>query len=434
MSENNNPIAAPLSRRATLLAALAASAGSAGLAQSALAAADALDGAFVCRTPRAPDTTLYVWAGDVKRQSRDFIAVIEFDENSPRYGKVIRLVEAPTSNNEAHHVGLSADGKTLIAGGLLSLLQGQDDMFLFDVSTPRFPRFVRSTSAPLSAVTDDFVPLPNGGFLATNMGSKNGDAPGRVVELDAKGNVVHEWPDNPPADGFNPHGISVREDLNLMITSDFLNPITSINAAGRPMAFRNTVRVWDLKTRTIVRSIPIPGAVGTMDVKLIPQDPKGRAYTAGVGDGRIYLVNTKSGTAQAVFDTRWVSLSRTARQPQILALSEDGTRMILPLGGAGLVVMLNIERPETPYPVSVVDLGPNAGPHMAHLTHDNKRLVVSNYFLDQDNFGKVHFDGDRHVRVLKVSRKGMWLDRRFDVDMNKVSPNGPARPHGIAAK
>jgi hypothetical protein len=47
---------------------------------------------------------------------------------------------------------LSADGNILAAGGLLSLLKGQDSVFFFDVSTPDNPIFLKSTAAPRSAV------------------------------------------------------------------------------------------------------------------------------------------------------------------------------------------------------------------------------------------------------------------------------------------
>ena len=54
--------------------------------------------------------------------------------------------------------------------------------------------------------------------------------------------------------------------------------------------------MWDLQNRSIVRTIEIPSAVGTMDVKLIPGDPLGRAFTAGMFDGLVYLVDTLNGT------------------------------------------------------------------------------------------------------------------------------------------
>jgi hypothetical protein len=31
--------------------------------------------------------------------------------------------------------------------------------------------------------------------------------PGLASEFDHRLQLVHEWPDNPPQDGFNPHGI-----------------------------------------------------------------------------------------------------------------------------------------------------------------------------------------------------------------------------------
>jgi len=114
--------------------------------------------------------TLYVWAGDQARVAPDFLAVIDFDEDSPRYGKVIRTVQVPgpgSSGNEPHHCHLSADRKILACGGLLALLRGQNSIFFFDVSNARQPRFLFSTSGTLSNITDDFLPLKEGGFLVT---------------------------------------------------------------------------------------------------------------------------------------------------------------------------------------------------------------------------------------------------------------------------
>jgi TolB-like protein/DNA-binding winged helix-turn-helix (wHTH) protein len=41
---------------------------------------------------------------------------------------------------------------------------------------------------------------------------------------------------------------------------------------------------------------------------------------------------------------------------------------------------------------------------------------------------------DHHVRVIKLSRNRLDLDRRFDVDFNTAFATGPARPHGVAMK
>ena len=121
--------------------------------------------------------TLYIWAGDQARVAPDFLAVIEFDERSKNYGKVIKTVPVPPPcnvGNEPHHCHLSHDKNILVCGGLLSLLRGQNGIFFFDVSEDRDPKFLFSASAPQSSITDDFYPLPQGGFLVTQMGSAAG--------------------------------------------------------------------------------------------------------------------------------------------------------------------------------------------------------------------------------------------------------------------
>jgi 56kDa selenium binding protein (SBP56) len=177
------------------------------------------------RCPK-PEKTLYVFAGDQARVHPDFLAVIDFDEDSDDYGKVVTTVPlSPPGNigNEPHHCHLSANKNVLGCGGLLSLLRGQPGIFFFDVSRPRSPKFLFATSAPESSITDEFLPLRAGGFLVTQMGSASGGAPGRVAEFDYLQNLVHEWPDNPPTDGFNPHGIDARPELNLLDTTNRAN-------------------------------------------------------------------------------------------------------------------------------------------------------------------------------------------------------------------
>ena len=154
----------------------------------------------------------------------DFLAVIDFDEASPGYGQVINMVPLPAPGatfNEPHHMHLSVDGKILGCGGLLSVLSGQPGIFFFDMSDPRKPRFLFSTSDKFSSITDDFFPLPQGGFLITQMGSANGDAPGRVVEFDRQAPpgrlVAPVAPDRrvQPARHFRPARVEPDDDERL---------------------------------------------------------------------------------------------------------------------------------------------------------------------------------------------------------------------------
>ncbi|HKF59206.1 MAG TPA: hypothetical protein VKJ45_27440, partial [Blastocatellia bacterium] len=101
---------------------------------------------------------------------------------------------------------------------------------------------------------------------------------------------------------------------------------------------------------------------------------------------------------------------------------------------AGKVVMFDISRPLNPTVLKVLDLGACSGPHYIALTDDEKRLVISDYFLNEDDAGKVHAEGDHRVHVALVSATDLSLDPRFNLDFNTAVPSGPARPHGMAFK
>lgn len=383
---------------------------------------------------RPADRYLYVWAGDQARKAPDFVAVVDFDPASKSYGRVLSTVPLPApgaSNNEPHHVGLSADGKVLACGGLLSVLQGQKEIFFFDVSNPKTPRFLQSADPPLSSITDEFYALPGGGFLVTMMGGAKGSHPGRVVEFDKDLRLVAEHPSEPPDHGFNPHGVSVRPEADLMVTSDFICPTSTLNAVAGDLDLRGSVRVWSFSRRKILRTVDIPGAGGTIDVRLIPGDPGRRAYTAGMLDDKLYLIDTGKGTAAPVFDFATIA---KGGWPQLMRATSDGKRLFVSMNMAGKVAMFDTSQPESPRLVAVLDLGKDSGPHYIALTGDEKRLVVSDYFLNEDGAGKVHAEGDHRVHVANVTAAGLELDKRFALDMNTAVETGPARPHGLAFK
>jgi len=389
------------------------------------------------------DNTLLVWAGDKAHVAPDFIAVIDFDERSPNYGKVLRTVPLTgpgAVGNEPHHVGLSADGKTLALGGLLSVLRGQDQVFFFDVTHARNPQFIRSDNPPHASIADEFDSLSNGGFFGTFMGSPDGENPGRLVEYDANQHYVQAWPLNPPTDGFDPHGLAIDEAHNLILTSDFICPLHTLNVpGGDEVILRGSVRVWDFEQRSIVRKIVVgdpSSPVGTIDVGLIPGDRQLRAFTAGMADNKLYLLDTQKATATPVYDFSSFAVPNAPIWPQLFRINRDGSRLFITLnyaGNAGKVVQFDISRPEYPKVLSVVDLGPGSGPHYLSLTKDEKRLVVSDYFLVEDLApgGVVKAEGDHKVHVINVGRDHITLDPRFDLDFNRDIATGPARPHGV---
>ncbi|MBV8834275.1 MAG: hypothetical protein JO108_34185 [Acidobacteriaceae bacterium] len=406
-------------------------------------------------TPSEKPKILYVWAADQAHRAPDFLAVIDFDEESLKYGHVINTVPLPPPGNignEPHHCHLNSTKTVLGCGGLLSLLKNQNGIFFFDVRDAKKPRFLFSAKAVESSMTDDFLPLENGGFLITQMGSSTGMAPGRIAEFDGKMHFVsnhfgtfslfEEWPEKPPLDGFNPHGISARPDLNLMMTSDFLMPSSTLMGSMGPV-LRGSVRIWDYRERKITKTIDLIApdgtpAQGTMDVKMLPKNPYGYGYTSGMFDGHIYLIDPEAGTGTPVFDLATikphVDTPVSGGMGQIMATPRTGDRLILGTFMAGQIVMLDTSDVFRPKQLSVVSFGANAGPHNIALSEDDSRLVVTDYFLNEDDAGIIHFEGDHKVHVLKVTHDGLSEDKRFKLDFNTAFSTGPARPHGIAMK
>jgi selenium-binding protein 1 len=159
-------------------------------------------------------------------------------------------------------------------------------------------------------------------------------------------------------------------------------------------------------------------------------------------NGVLYLIDPQAGTAATAFNFADVVPqvdTPMGSMPQILQITQDGSRLLAGMFQAGQVVMLDTTDRPNLRQVDVVDLGPGAGPHMISLTHSDRRLVVVDYFLVEDMYpfaspGKVQFEGDHKIHVLKVRRNRLERDARFNLDFNTAFPSGPARPHGVAIK
>ena len=148
-------------------------------------------------------------------------------------------------------------------------------------------------------------------------------------------------------------------------------------------------------------------------------------------DDKRYLIDTRHGTTKSLFDFASIA---AGGWPQLMRVTHDGSRLFVSMNQAGKVAMFDISNPEKPRLIKALDLGQASGPHYIALTKDEQLLVISDYFLNEDNFGKVHAEGDHKIHVAKVLPNDLVLDSRFDLDFNTAFSTGPARPHGIAIK
>lgn len=290
----------------------------------------------------------------------DFLAVIDATKGSPAYGQVVNTATVgPLVENEPHHMQyVWHKGDTIYAGGLFSATT-----YAFDVhALPRIK--LKSVSVPTDtpggSVPDAYWTLKDGTAYGTYMGGPplpgphrysdgsarvgNGFAgsPGEVVHFDHNGKVLSEAPaatpqgedpklcDDLPRLGTstcaNPHGIQVREDLNTMVTSDFVEPKNVILDPVKPLSpylYRSTVRTWDISDRnhpkvTSVSYLPD-------GPRADPQDPLHRESRAAMENTVTHQPDHKGAFTQtmqggAIFYTPDI----TAPNPQWREVFDDG--------------------------------------------------------------------------------------------------------------
>ena len=300
----------------------------------------------------------------------DFLAVIDATKGSPTYGKVVNTVTTgPVVENEPHHMQyLWHKGDEIFAGGLYS-----DITYVFDVK--KLPNVSIKgvnlpTDTPCGSIPDAYWTLKDGTAYGTYMGGADvpgpctytngevrlsngfGGSPGSLVHIGRDGKTLSEVPAalkesedenvclNLPAiptqaTCANPHGIQAREDLNILIASDYAEPrniVLDPVKAPDARVFRPTVRTWDITERdnATLRSVSyMPDGPrkerlaaheeprGIMEVTVTNQKQHKGAFASSMCGGVVYYTPDITSAApkwREVFD---VTTAARTHNPQV---------------------------------------------------------------------------------------------------------------------
>ncbi|KAF2278158.1 uncharacterized protein EI97DRAFT_246957 [Westerdykella ornata] len=394
---------------------------------------------FVGNQTIKPKKIGYFWTASGDNQHKDFLATYSLDDDT--FGTLLWVTDVPSSGNSPHHLGPSHDGKTLVGGGLLSLLKSQDTAFYFDTSNPYQPKFKKSNRGVLSSIVDEIRAKPDGGFFITYMGSAVGTSPGRLVETDANDNIIHEWPEdvdstlNILGQQFSPHGLTIDWEKKIILTSDFVVPasiLKPVAAAGIQKA--NTLRLWELDSRKIISTITIPNGQGIQDVKFIPGHPESAALATAVGPGQVWVIypfrtnpQGQRGVAELLYD-----LGPRARDNLAIYsdISDDGKFAYFTLTLGNHVAALdisdlnNVKRLDNPDEDQGI-----IGPHYVKVSPDKKNLLVTDYFVQTGDIGIVNTPADFKAQWIDILPNGALRFNR-SIDFQKEFANrGGAKPH-----
>src|SRR5262249_40696973 len=194
---------------------------------------------------------LLVWAGDADRKDSDFLAVVNANPSSRKYGRVIATVPVRSRGNEPQELNDSFryDGR-VFATGVLS-----NRVFVFDLKDPEAPRLVGATdlSERRYWAPRGIASLPNGHVVVAcpdrahhvGFAREVTGAPGGLGELDANGRVLREiTAGSPESRGYvvAPTGVAPAPGARKLVTSSQGHGYAA-SSRGEP-APGITVQVW----------------------------------------------------------------------------------------------------------------------------------------------------------------------------------------------
>lgn len=225
---------------------------------------------------------LFLWAGDDAKTGSDFLAVVDADPASKRYGQVVASVAVPGLTGTPHHTEMEMPR----GGFLLANAFGSGRSLLFDLRTPEQPSLA-AAFADLDGYQHPhtYVRLPNGKVLAAfqyHGGHGAQAAGGGLVQLDDRGRVVRSSSAMDKAAA----GELIRPYS--LVPAPALDRVVSTNTAMHETeGDSRTVQVWRLKDLSLLRTL------------VLPPGPKGSEHKNPgephlLADGRTALIHTFS--------------------------------------------------------------------------------------------------------------------------------------------
>lgn len=393
------------------------------------------------KTTTSKDQYLYVWAGDSADVASDFIAVIDANPSSAKYGSVVSSLPTGVVGTHPHHTEaeMPSDGHLLANGFHV----GQT--WLFDLTTPRAPKIlaqfgdVAGFSHPHS-----YVRLSNGNVLATFQykADSMATAPehahegmpmpastrpvvahttGGLVEMDERGTVIRSGSaiDASITDKeLFPYSVLPMPSIDRAVSTT-----TDMNAENKK-ATSEWVQFWKLSDLSLINSIALkPGPRGdehqfSGEPRLLPDGKSVYIHTFNCGLYLVRGVDTPQPTSTFVHTFE----GKNCGVPVL-----TGHYWLQTVPEAHALVVLDISDAEHPREVSALTLGSEEQPHWIAIDSAGRRIVLNSGGGTPGNrLFIINFDPSTGV---------LAIDDRFrDAGSTRpgVSMSGKSWPHGFS--
>jgi selenium-binding protein 1 len=230
-----------------------------------------------------PERLAYVAAYDRAGKTKDAMAVIDVEESSDGYGKVVGWSELPTAGNELHHFGWNACSSALCHQGhgdngqplerrylIVPGLRSSRTYVMDTKPDPRNPQVVRTIEAEELAAKAGYsrphtIHCGPGGIFVFSLGGANGDdGPGGVALLDHDTfDVVGPW-EADHGDQYFAYDGWWHLNHDTVITSEWATPsmvedgLNPEDLLGRK--FGHHLNFWSMSDRKLTQRIDLGDA------------------------------------------------------------------------------------------------------------------------------------------------------------------------------
>jgi selenium-binding protein 1 len=369
---------------------------------------------FVKRLDR-PEKFLYVFCLDAAAKNNDFLAVIDVNMDSPKYGQMIYQLDLGSSGNETHHFGYT-DDRTHIWG--CSLLSSR--LFLIDVVTdparPRLEKVLEDVpkTAGLASPHSPYA-LP-GRMLFSFLSGKDGGLPAGLAEFTNDGQFIRRL--ELPQDAPYMYDVAVKPALNRMVTSSF----TPQNNYKKPLAqmdlknFGKDLLVWDFRERKVMAKLPT--GLAPLECRWSLREGANHGFTNCALDDSIWVWE---GDAAGNYKAR--RLCQTGKLPADLRQSPDDRFLYVSCFFSNEIQQWDVSDIQNARLTSTVV--PGVQPNMMHVTGDGKRMYITNSLLSTLDHASTFW-----IRLAHIGPDGIKMDPYFNIDLTKL-PAGPARAHDM---
>lgn len=366
---------------------------------------------------------LFLWAGDADHKANDFLAVIDADPASPRYGGIVASIPTGEPAAHPHHTEHEMPGN----GHLLANGFHAGRTWLFDLTQPLEPRILASFG-DLAGFSHPhtFIRMDNGNILATFQYAATQEAgrmTGGLVEMTERGEVVRAGAARDagiPDPRIYPYSVLPMPAIDRAVSTTTDMDMRNVKATSEWVQF------WRLSDLTLLHSTALkPGPRGdehqlSGEPRLLPDGESVYIHTFSCG---LYLLR---GVDDPEPSSRLVH-SFKGKECGVPVLTAH--YWLQPVPEIHALVALDISDPENPREVSTVTFGDDEKPHWIAIDPSGRRVVLnSGGYSDGNRLFLIDFDPETGK---------LTIDERFrDPDSPRpgIDLTGKSWPHGFTGK